>query len=152
MIKWELSWCVYLFRYGNGEWIPELRNTYNLYDPVVRSTVQVYPGGWSAVYAFLDNPGMWNLRSQLLKHWYLGEELYVRVFNGDPNPIKERPAPENLLLCGMWYFPLNILFCITSIELSEIFKCSHFTAHNWLIVSLKAHIIWNVKFLGLVIK
>ncbi|TQE00066.1 hypothetical protein C1H46_014319, partial [Malus baccata] len=40
----------------------------NLYDPDVRSTVHVYPGGWTAVYAFPDNPGMWNLRSQLLKH------------------------------------------------------------------------------------
>lgn len=89
------------FRFGNGDWTPEARNTYNLYDPVVRSTVQVYPGGWSAVYVFLDNPGMWNLRSQLSKHWHLGQELYVRVFNGDPNPLKERPPPENLLICGV---------------------------------------------------
>lgn len=62
--------------------------------------MQVYPEGWTAVYAFLDNPGMWNLRSQLLKHWYLGQELYVRVFDADPDPAKERPPPDNLLLCG----------------------------------------------------
>lgn len=86
--------------FGAGQWTPESRQTYNLIDPVVRSTVQVYPGGWSAVYAYLDNPGMWNLRSQHLKHWYLGQELYVRVHNNDPNPAKERPPPENLLLCG----------------------------------------------------
>ena len=61
---------------------------------------QVYPGGWTAVYAFLDNPGMWNLRSQHLKNWYLGQELYIRVHDPDPNPAKERPPPENLLLCG----------------------------------------------------
>lgn len=87
-------------RFGNGLWGPEARNDYNIYDPVVRSTVQVYPNGWTAVYAFLDNPGMWNLRSQSLKNWYLGQELYIRVFDDDPNPAKERPPPNNLLLCG----------------------------------------------------
>ncbi|GMP68569.1 hypothetical protein CsSME_00028148 [Camellia sinensis var. sinensis] len=28
-------------RFGHGKWTPELRSTYNLYDPVVRSTAQV---------------------------------------------------------------------------------------------------------------
>lgn len=88
-------------RIGEGEWSPDSRESYNLFDPVVRSTVQVYPGGWSAVYAFLDNPGMWNLRSQVLQNWYMGEELYVRVFDPDPNPVKERPPPANLLRCGL---------------------------------------------------
>jgi len=86
-----------MFRFGNGEWTEESRKTYNLLDPVVRSSVQVYPGGWSAVYAFLDNPGMWNLRSQNLKNWYLGQELYLRVHDDEPNPAKERPPPQNLL-------------------------------------------------------
>lgn len=67
---------------------------------------QVYPGGWTAVYAFLDNPGMWNLRSQILKHWYLGQELYLRVYDPDPNPAKERPPPENLIFCGLRYISL----------------------------------------------
>lgn len=87
--------------YGDGEWSHESRYSYNLYDPVVRSTAQVYPGGWTAVYAYLDNPGMWNLRSQHLKNWYLGEELYVRVFDADPDPAKERPPPENVIQCGL---------------------------------------------------
>ncbi|KAG7998429.1 hypothetical protein I3843_01G258700 [Carya illinoinensis] len=86
--------------FGIGESKSDLRSTYNLFDPVVRSTVQVYLGGWTAVYAYLDNLGMWNLRSQLLKHWYLGQELYVRVHDADPNPAKERPPPENLFKCG----------------------------------------------------
>jgi len=88
-------------RIGEGEWSPASRESYNLFDPVVRSTVQVYPGGWSAVYVFLDNRGMWNLRSQILQNWYLGEELYVRVFDPDPNPAKERPPPSNLMRCGL---------------------------------------------------
>ncbi|PON35655.1 Copper-resistance protein [Parasponia andersonii] len=101
--SWHLDgFGFYVVGFGNGEWTPEQRSIYNLYDPVVRSTVQVYPGGWTAVYAFLDNPGMWNLRSQLLKNWFLGEQLHVRVFDADPNPAKERPPPENLLLCGIF--------------------------------------------------
>lgn len=61
---------------------------------------QVYPGKWTTVYAYLDNPGMWNLRSQQLKNWYLGQEIYVRVYDPDPDPAKEKKPPENLLLCG----------------------------------------------------
>ncbi|XP_022845466.1 monocopper oxidase-like protein SKU5 isoform X2 [Olea europaea var. sylvestris] len=103
MDSWHLDgFGFYVVGFGEGEWTPESRNTYNLYDPVVRSTVQVYPGRWTAVYAFLDNPGMWNLRSQNLQHWYLGQELYVRIHDDDPNPAKERPPPENLLLCGIF--------------------------------------------------
>ncbi|CAH1430419.1 unnamed protein product [Lactuca virosa] len=103
MDSWHLDgYGFYVVGFGDGEWTPKSRDTYNLYDPVVRSTVQVYPGGWTTVYVFLDNPGMWNLRSQHLKHWYLGQELYVRVHDDDPNPAKENPPPENLLLCGMF--------------------------------------------------
>ncbi|KAG6416122.1 hypothetical protein SASPL_123546 [Salvia splendens] len=91
--------------FGVGQWTPEVRTTtYNLYNPIVRSTVQVYPGGWTAVYVYLDNPGMWNLRSQNLKRWYLGQELYIRVYDPDPNPAKERPPPSNLLFCGNQLF------------------------------------------------
>ncbi|KAL4576811.1 hypothetical protein LXL04_012911 [Taraxacum kok-saghyz] len=98
---WHLDgFGFYVVGFGAGEWTPSMRSTYNLNDPVVRSTVQVYPGGWTAVYAYLDNPGMWNLRSQVLKHWYLGQELYVRVYDPDPNPAKERQPPSNLLFCG----------------------------------------------------
>ncbi|XP_062089093.1 monocopper oxidase-like protein SKU5 [Humulus lupulus] len=101
--SWHLDgFGFHVVGFGNGVWTAESRSTYNTFDPIVRSTVQVYPGGWSAVYAFLDNPGMWNLRSQLLKNWFLGEQLYVRVFDADPNPAKERPPPQNLLLCGIF--------------------------------------------------
>lgn len=53
---------------------------------------------------------MWNLRSQSLKNWYLGQQLYLRVYDADPNPAKERPPPDNLLLCGKC-FVLNIYIC-----------------------------------------
>ncbi|ONI23743.1 hypothetical protein PRUPE_2G205600 [Prunus persica] len=101
MDAWHLDgFGFYVVGFGTGKWSQKSRSKYNLHDPVVRSTVQVYPGGWTAVYAYLDNPGMWNLRSQHLKNWYLGEELYLRVYDADPNPAKEKPAPNNLLLCG----------------------------------------------------
>ncbi|KAI9157034.1 hypothetical protein LWI28_015822 [Acer negundo] len=99
--SWHLDgFGFFVVGFGDGEWTSELRSTYNTYDPVVRSTVQVYPGGWTALYAYLDNPGMWNLRSQLLKNWYLGQQLYLRVYDSDPDPAKESPPPQNLLLCG----------------------------------------------------
>ncbi|XVF23496.1 hypothetical protein REPUB_Repub13aG0043600 [Reevesia pubescens] len=91
--------------FGDEEWTPESRSSNNTYDPVVRSTTQVYPGRWIAVYAYLDNPGMWNLRSQNLKNWYLGQELYLRVYDPDPDPSKERKPPENLLLRGIFGSP-----------------------------------------------
>ena len=65
--------------------------------------MQVYPKGWSVIYAYLDNPGMWNLRSQTLKNWYLGQEIYIRVYDPDPNPAKEMPPPQNLLYCGLYH-------------------------------------------------
>ncbi|XP_011084388.2 monocopper oxidase-like protein SKS2 [Sesamum indicum] len=100
--SWHLDgFGFFVVGFGLGEWTPEARSTmYNFDDPVVRSTVQVYPGGWTAVYVYLDNPGMWNLRSQNLRHWYLGQELYIRVYDPDPNPAKERSPPNNLLFCG----------------------------------------------------
>ena len=69
LTAWE---NVFDHRFGNGDWTPDSRNTYNVIDPVARSTAQVYPGGWTAVYALLENPGMWNLRSQNSKNLYLG--------------------------------------------------------------------------------
>ncbi|PIA37151.1 hypothetical protein AQUCO_03000015v1 [Aquilegia coerulea] len=103
MDAWHLDgFGFYVVGFGESDWSPDSRSTYNLADPVVRSTVQVYPGGWTAVYAFLDNPGMWNLRSQRLKNWSGGQELYIRVFDADPNPAKERAPPSNLLLCGIF--------------------------------------------------
>lgn len=96
-----------------------LRNFFIKYDE------QVYPGGWSAVYAYLDNPGMWNLRSQKLKNWYLGQELYVRVYDADPNPTKERPPPQNLLFCGKFYCLACVRNLIMKLNLVHLYA-THF--------------------------
>ncbi|CAN1238511.1 Monocopper oxidase-like protein SKU5, partial [Linum grandiflorum] len=73
MDSWHLNgFGFYVVGLGNGKWEADARSGYNLQDPVVRSTVQVYPGGWTA----------------------------IRVHDDDPNPAKERPPPANILLCG----------------------------------------------------
>ncbi|PIA43616.1 hypothetical protein AQUCO_01900187v1 [Aquilegia coerulea] len=103
MDSWHLDgFGFFVVGFGYGDWNSGLRWSYNVWDPVVRSTVQVYPGMWTAVYAYLDNPGMWNLRSQRLENWYLGQELYIRVYDPDHNPAKERSPPDNLLKCGIY--------------------------------------------------
>ncbi|KAG6785665.1 hypothetical protein POTOM_007238 [Populus tomentosa] len=92
--------------FGTSSWEEGMKATYNLNDAVSRSTVQVYPFGWTAVMVMLDNQGLWNLRSQDVERWYLGQELYLRVRGigeEDPSTIPVRdefPIPENAILCG----------------------------------------------------
>ncbi|KAK1394367.1 hypothetical protein POM88_013423 [Heracleum sosnowskyi] len=47
--SWHLEgFGFYVVGFGTGKWNPGLPSTYNLFDHVVRSTVQhVYPGGWT---------------------------------------------------------------------------------------------------------
>lgn len=83
-----------------GEWTENSRGTYNKWDGIARSTTQVYPGAWTAIMISLDNVGVWNLRTENLDSWYLGQETYVRVVNPEPNNKTEFPMPENVLYCG----------------------------------------------------
>ncbi|CAH2071447.1 unnamed protein product [Thlaspi arvense] len=83
-----------------GEWTENSRGTYNKWDGIARSTIQVYPGAWSAILISMDNPGAWNLRTENLDSWYLGQETYVRIVNPDENNKTEFGAPANVLYCG----------------------------------------------------
>ncbi|RLN39384.1 monocopper oxidase-like protein SKU5 [Panicum miliaceum] len=84
-----------------GEWTEDSRGTYNKGDGVARSTIQVYPGAWAAVLVSLDNVGVWNVRSENLDSWYLGQEVYVRVVNPEDAGNKtEMAIPDNALFCG----------------------------------------------------
>ncbi|CAK9178410.1 unnamed protein product [Ilex paraguariensis] len=91
---------------GLGEWNETTMKTYNMFDAVSRSTVQVYPGSWTAIMVELDNHGMWNLRSQDAEKWYLGQEFYIRVKEvgqNDPSKVSPRDEahiPENAIKCG----------------------------------------------------
>ncbi|KAK1697678.1 hypothetical protein QYE76_014375 [Lolium multiflorum] len=105
MQTWHLDgYSFFVAGMGWGKWSADARSTYNLVDAMYRSTVQVYPMSWTAVLVYLDNEGMWNLRSQNLERRYLGQELYLKVSQGNssevPDPRDEMPMPFNALLCG----------------------------------------------------
>ncbi|KAL7231860.1 hypothetical protein ACSBR2_009982 [Camellia fascicularis] len=87
--------------FGNGQWIPDMRKRYNLADATSRYTVQVYPNGWSVILVSLDNKGMWNLRSAIWPRQYLGQQLYVRVWNNETSAYTEYNIPQNALFCGL---------------------------------------------------
>ncbi|KAM5576384.1 L-ascorbate oxidase [Rosa sericea] len=86
--------------YGSGQWQPAKRKTYNLVDALTRHTVQVYPNSWSTILVSLDNQGMWNLRSATWERQYLGQQLYLRVWNPTQNLANEYNIPSNALMCG----------------------------------------------------
>lgn len=48
----------------------------------------------------LDNVGVWNLRTENLDRWYLGQETYMRIVNPEENNTTELAAPDNVLYCG----------------------------------------------------
>uniref|UniRef100_A0A7N0V7S2 Monocopper oxidase-like protein SKU5 n=1 Tax=Kalanchoe fedtschenkoi TaxID=63787 RepID=A0A7N0V7S2_KALFE len=83
-----------------GEWTESSRGTYNKWDGIARSTVQVYPGAWTAILISLDNVGVWNLRTENLDSWHLGQETYIRIVNPEATNKTEVPMPENVLYCG----------------------------------------------------
>nr|XP_033511081.1 L-ascorbate oxidase homolog [Nicotiana tomentosiformis] len=85
---------------GGGEWTPASRLTYNLRDTISRSTVQLYPKSWTALYMPLDNVGMWNIRSQNWARQYLGQQFYLRVYSPANSWRDEYPIPSDALLCG----------------------------------------------------
>ncbi|KAG8384446.1 hypothetical protein BUALT_Bualt04G0118700 [Buddleja alternifolia] len=100
--SWHLDgndfWAV---GYGSGKWNATLRRRfYNFNDATTRYTIQVYPYSWSAILVSLDNKGMWNLRSANWARRYLGQELYVRVWNNEHSLFTETDIPPNALLCG----------------------------------------------------
>ncbi|CAI9775539.1 unnamed protein product [Fraxinus pennsylvanica] len=83
-----------------GEWTENSRGTYNKWDGIARTTTQVFPGAWTAILISLDNVGVWNIRTENLDSWYLGQETYIRVVNPEPNNKTEFSMPDNALFCG----------------------------------------------------
>ncbi|XAR54976.1 L-ascorbate oxidase [Bertholletia excelsa] len=83
-----------------GEWTEDSRGTYNKWDAIARTTTQVFPGAWTAILISLDNVGVWNLRTENLDSWYLGQETYLRVVNPEVTNKTELPMPDNALFCG----------------------------------------------------
>ncbi|KAL9271161.1 Monocopper oxidase-like protein [Drosera capensis] len=83
-----------------GLWTENSRGTYNKWDGVARCTTQVFPGAWTAILVSIDNSGIWNLRTENLDAWYLGQETYMSAVN--PKIDKTETAfPENAIYCGL---------------------------------------------------
>ncbi|KAK4338284.1 hypothetical protein RND71_042771 [Anisodus tanguticus] len=87
-------------RMDYGVWSDNSRGTYNKWDGIARTTTQVFPGAWTAILVSLDNVGIWNLRTENLDSWFLGQETYIRVVNSEPSNKTELPMPDNALFCG----------------------------------------------------
>ncbi|CAM8992492.1 unnamed protein product [Rhodiola kirilowii] len=83
-----------------GLWSESSRLNYNLRDTISRSTVQVYPNSWTALYVPLDNVGLWNIRSENWVRQYLGQQFYLRVYSPANSWRDEYPIPSNAILCG----------------------------------------------------
>lgn len=61
----------------------------------------MFPGAWTAILVSLDNVGIWNLRTENLNTWYLGQEVYVNVVNPEITDKTELPLPDNAIYCGV---------------------------------------------------
>ncbi|KAG8367057.1 hypothetical protein BUALT_Bualt16G0032800 [Buddleja alternifolia] len=101
MQSWHLDgYDFWVVGFGSGQWTQDSRKTYNLVDALTRHTTQVYPNSWTAILVSLDNQGMWNLRSAMWGRQYLGQQLYLRVYNPTQHLANEYDMPSNALLCG----------------------------------------------------
>ncbi|XP_055804965.1 L-ascorbate oxidase homolog [Solanum dulcamara] len=101
MQSWHLDgYDFWVVGFGSGAWTQASRKGYNLVDALTRHTTQVYPKSWTAIFVSLDNQGMWNLRSAMWDRQYLGQQVYLRVYNPTANLANEYDIPTNALLCG----------------------------------------------------
>ncbi|KAA8546149.1 hypothetical protein F0562_020957 [Nyssa sinensis] len=99
--SWHLDgYAFFVVGMDGGLWTPDSRKQYNLRDAISRSTTQVYPRSWTAIYIALDNVGMWNLRTEFWGRRYLGQQFYLRVYSPVESIRDEYPIPSNALLCG----------------------------------------------------
>ncbi|KAH6810264.1 SKU5 similar 17 [Perilla frutescens var. frutescens] len=99
--SWHLDgYDFWVVGFGAGQWTQASRKSYNLVDALTRHTTQVYPNSWTTILVSLDNQGMWNLRSAMWGRQYLGQQLYLRVYNPTQSLANEYDIPSNALLCG----------------------------------------------------
>ncbi|GKV15990.1 hypothetical protein SLEP1_g26706 [Rubroshorea leprosula] len=99
--SWHIDgYAFWVVGMDGGQWTPASRSGYNLRDTVARSTTQVYPRSWTAIYMALDNVGMWNIRSENWARQYLGQQFYLRVYTSSGSFRDEYLIPKNALLCG----------------------------------------------------
>ncbi|CAN7030622.1 unnamed protein product [Brassica oleracea var. botrytis] len=60
------GYSFYVVAMDFGNWTEDRKGSYNNWDAISRSTIEVYPGAWTAVLISLDNVGVWNIRAENL--------------------------------------------------------------------------------------
>ncbi|KZV16146.1 L-ascorbate oxidase [Dorcoceras hygrometricum] len=99
--SWHIDgYSFFVVGMDGGQWTEASRASYNYRDTIARSTTQVYPRSWTAIYVALDNAGMWNIRSQDWERQYLGQQFYLRVYTSSNSVRDEYGIPSNVILCG----------------------------------------------------
>lgn len=78
--------------------------------------------------------GVWNLRTENLDSWYLGQETYVRVVNPEATNKTELPLPDNALFCGALhklqkYVTLSLVTCIEHFHMVCMTESGHSYLH-----------------------
>lgn len=83
--------------YGDGLHDPDISpQGFNLVDPPVRNTVQVFSHGWVAIRFMADNPGVWSFHCHNDWRIYLGMKV---VFAYGINNIPPPNPGEGVLKC-----------------------------------------------------
>jgi len=81
---------------GDGIYDPDVDvDTYNLENPVLRDTVNLWPLQWVAIRVLADNPGVWFFHCHLTSHVLMGMGLSMVV-----QPDKLEALPENVKYCA----------------------------------------------------
>jgi laccase len=81
---------------GEGSFDPATHPaTYNLVNPVLRDTLNVWPLQWTAIRLVANNPGVWFFHCHIVSHQLMGMG-FVLVTQPD---VLEGP-PESVLYCG----------------------------------------------------
>lgn len=86
----------WVLAYGDGAFDP-LKDTekFNLINPPMKSTVPLFPYGWTAIRFIADNPGVWAFHCHVEAHFFLGMGV---VFEEGIERIKR--LPRSIMGCG----------------------------------------------------
>lgn len=85
----------------------------------------------------LDNVGIWDVRTENLDDWYLGQEVYVKVADPEGYNKTEMLAPDNILYCGLLkdkqkYVEIKITLSSTPI----LFHVHFFSLYNNMLLTM----------------
>ncbi|PON53133.1 hypothetical protein TorRG33x02_306130, partial [Trema orientale] len=83
------GYSAFVMRMEYGDWTEESRGSYN-------ESLKVFPEAWTRVLLSLDHTvGLWNIRSENLGRWYIGQEPHLRIT--EENGKTEFAMPDNIV-------------------------------------------------------